>query len=57
MEFLFFLQVLFVHPNALPCPLAEGISSGVVDFLCDSSRTVASMVSTRDASALPSLLK
>ena len=37
-------QVVFVHPNALPGPLAEGISPGIVDFLCDSWRTVASMV-------------
>ena len=37
-------QVVFVHPNALPGPPAEGVQSGTVDFLCDSSRTVASMV-------------
>ncbi|CAK0786343.1 hypothetical protein CVIRNUC_009556 [Coccomyxa viridis] len=36
--------VVFVHPNALPGPPAEGVQSGTVDFLCDSSRTVASML-------------
>ena len=37
-------QVVFVHPNTLPGPPAEGVQPGTVDFLCDSSRTVASMV-------------
>lgn len=36
--------VLFIHPTALPGPRAEGITSGVVDFLADSTRAAVNLV-------------
>ncbi|WP_410623633.1 amidohydrolase family protein [Amycolatopsis sp. cmx-8-4] len=36
--------VLFIHPAALPGPGVEGITSGVVDFLADSTRAAVNLV-------------
>jgi 6-methylsalicylate decarboxylase len=36
--------VLFIHPTALPGPRVEGITSGVVDFLADSTRAAVNLV-------------
>ncbi|HEV2637941.1 MAG TPA: amidohydrolase family protein [Actinocrinis sp.] len=36
--------VLFIHPTGLPGPLAEGIASGVIDFLADSTRAAVNLV-------------
>ncbi|MEU3294377.1 amidohydrolase family protein [Streptomyces longwoodensis] len=36
--------VLFIHPTALPGPRVDGITSGVVDFLADSTRAAVNLV-------------
>jgi 6-methylsalicylate decarboxylase len=36
--------VLFIHPTALPGPPVEGLTSGVVDFLADSTRAAVNLV-------------